>query len=509
MFLAHEGFPPVHGSTRLVDKIAISEAPPAIPMSELFDQAAAKQRAPMRFVWQMDAEERFTVASEEFATLLGRATAAALGRPWSELAALLALDPEDQVAVAVASRETWSGLRIAWPVDEGTERLTVELSGLPVYDRERVFRSYRGFGICRDGARLAVLQSRRRSNAVAAASGPENVVRLRPEREGATPVLSVGERNAFQELTRELQERLASAAASSPAPSAAELSATRAGEQAAALARAQNEILALKSLLEQTSAELALARREGAFASQGAAAGDFRLDFLARLSHEIRNPLNAIIGFSEVMAQEQLGLLGNERYRQYAGDIHDSGTLLLALVNDLIDLTQIEGGRIDLDPAGVALNPLTQQCVALLQPQANRAHVILRSALSPAFPRLRADARALRQIVLDLMAHSVTLAGAGGQVIVTTTRNDRGEVMLRLRDSGVTMSESEIALALAPFRPAATLRRGEGARVLGLPLAKALAEANGAAFAIKGAAGGGTLIEVSFPTERVLAVNVR
>jgi signal transduction histidine kinase len=470
-------------------------------MSELSDHAHAR-RGPMRFVWQMDAEQRFTVGSAEFVALMGSATAAALGRPWAELAAALALDPEDQVALAFASQETWSGLRIAWPVGDGAERLTVELSGLPIFDRERVFRGYRGFGICRD-----------------AAASAENVVRLRPAREPVTPGLSAVERNAFQELTRKLHERLA--ITSAPAAEIGHANATQAAadagpavdaaQEAAPLARAQSEIAALKSRLDAATEELAAAQRQAAAASAARIdlANAFRLDFLARLSHEIRNPLNAIIGFSEVMAQQQLGPLGNERYRQYAGDIHSCGMELLCLINDLIDLSRIEAGKPELDLADVALNPLIQHCVAILQPQAQRARVIIRTALSPALPCVLADARALRQIVRDLISHSTKLAGASGQVIVSTTRNDRDEVILRLRDSGIGMSESEVALALAPLRPCATsLRRGADGG-LSLPLTKALVEANGATLSIKRALQAGTLIEITFPQASVLSGAVR
>ena len=115
--------------------------------------AASGRSPPLRFVWQADAEHRFTVDSEEFVALMGKATAAALGRPWPQLAAALALDPEGQIALALASRDTWSGLSIAWPVGDGCARLVVELSGLPVFDRERIFRGYRGFGICRVATR--------------------------------------------------------------------------------------------------------------------------------------------------------------------------------------------------------------------------------------------------------------------------------------------------------------------------------------------------------------------
>ena len=476
----------------------------------------------MRFVWQMDTEQRFTVGSHEFVALTGWATAAALGRPWAQLAAALSLDPEGQVALALASQETWSGLRVAWPVEGGIERLTVELSGLPIFDRERLFRGYRGFGICRDTARLAALMEGRRgadtTPMAALALSAENVVPLRPSRESIAPALSVVERNAFQELTRELHARLASVAAapavSETAPQAAGQAepALGSGAEAAALARAQQEIAALTRRLEVVTEELAAARRPTAPASATRIdlATKFRLDFLARLSHEIRNPLNAIIGFSEVMAQERLGPLGHEPYRQYAGDIHAGGMELLRLVNDLMDLSRIEAGKLDLEIADIALNPLIQQCVAALQAQAQRARVIIRTALSPALPCVLADALASRQIVLDLICHATKLAGASGQVIVSTTRNDSGEVIVRVRDNGIGMSEGEIALALAPFRPSTTsLRRGGDGGGLGLPLTKTLVESNGAALSIRGAAQTGTLIEVTFPQDRVLASGPR
>lgn len=438
-------------------------------MSELSNPATTGRRAPMRFVWQMDAEHRFTVGSDAFVAMMGRTTAAVLGRPWGELAAALALDPEQQVALALASQETWSGLHVAWPVDDGAERLIVELSGLPIFDRDRVFRGYRGFGICRDATR----HGGSGTESPVAIALAENIVPLRPAREPAAPALNALERNAFQELTRRLNERLASV---SPPVEIDHASSAPAAQEAASAGN---------------SAKQAAARR---------------LDFLARLSHEIRNPLNAIIGFSEVMAQEKLGPLGNEHYRQYVGDIHACGLELLSLVNDLLDLSKIEADKLDLDLAGVDLNPLIRQCVAALQPQAQRARVIIRTALSPTLPCVLADARALRQIVRDLVSQSTKLAGAGGQVIASTTRNDRGEVILRIRVNGTAMSEGELAFALAPLRPSATSRRqGMDGGGLGLPLAKALLEANGAALSIKCAAPVGTLIEITFPRERVLA----
>src|SRR5262249_39428081 len=116
-----------------------------------------ERRHPLRFVWQIDAEGRFTIASDEFIELIGPRTAAGLARPRRELAATLRLDPEGQIERAIATRDTWSGLSASWPVDGTPERLTVELSGLPVFDRDRAFRGYRGFGVCRDLASVSEL----------------------------------------------------------------------------------------------------------------------------------------------------------------------------------------------------------------------------------------------------------------------------------------------------------------------------------------------------------------
>jgi signal transduction histidine kinase len=225
-------------------------------------------------------------------------------------------------------------------------------------------------------------------------------------------------------------------------------------------------------------------------------------EFLAKVSHEIRNPLNAIIGFSELMMEERFGAIGNDRYRQYLKDINSSGGHIMALVNDLLDLSKIESGRLELAFAGVALNDLIEQCVVLMQPQANREGIILRTSLSPRLPDVMADARSLRQIVLNLVASSIKLTGAGGQVIVSTARAENGALILRVRDTGAGMSAQELADALEPLQQVSSRSGGSG---IGLPLAKALAEANGASLRIESNRGAGTLIEVTFPRERVVS----
>src|SRR5947207_10417554 len=206
------------------------------------------------------------------------------------------------------------------------------------------------------------------------------------------------------------------------------------------------------------------------------------------------------------MMEERFGPIGNERYREYIKDVHSSGGHLVSLINDLLDLSKIEAGKLDLVFASVNLNALVQQCVALMQPQANRERIIIRSSLSPSLPPVMADARSVRQIVLNLLSNSIKFTGAGGQVIVSTALTERGEATLRVRDTGAGMSEKEIETALEPFRQIATSTRwGSGGTGLGLPLSKALVEANRATFTIRSAVNAGTLVEITFPSTRVLA----
>ena len=225
-------------------------------------------------------------------------------------------------------------------------------------------------------------------------------------------------------------------------------------------------------------------------------AANAKADMLARISHEIRTPLNAIIGFAEVMISERFGTLGNERYGEYMKDIRASGERVIAIIDDLLELSRIETGKLDLNFANLNLNDLVEACVTVMQPQANRERIIIRTSLAHALPQVHVDARAMRQITMNLISNSIRLASAGGQVIVSTALSDRGEICLRIRDTGHGLSEREVAAAMEPFR---TPPPGDAAdnAALNLSLTKALVEANRARFNIK-SAGHGTLIEVVF-----------
>jgi PAS domain S-box-containing protein len=223
-----------------------------------------------------------------------------------------------------------------------------------------------------------------------------------------------------------------------------------------------------------------------------------KADMLARISHEVRAPLNAIIGFSEVMIAERFGPLANERYAEYLKDIRASGERVIAIINDLTELTRIETGKLDLAFVSQNLNELVENCVTVMQPQANRERIIIRTSLAHLLPPVVADARSLRQITMNLIGNSIHLANPGGQVIVSTALSDYGEVVLRVRDTGHGLNDNEVAAALEPFRTPAPSDKANETSGLNLSLTKALVEANRAQFHIKTGGRSGTLVEIVF-----------
>ncbi|MGO4526034.1 ATP-binding protein [Microvirga sp. 2MCAF35] len=251
-----------------------------------------------------------------------------------------------------------------------------------------------------------------------------------------------------------------------------------------AFKRTEGELIGAKHAAEEASAQ--------------------KSDLLATISHEIRTPLNAILGFAEVMLEERFGAIGNDRYKEYLKDIHASGSHVISLVNDLLDLAKIEAGRLELSFTGVSLNELVSSCVTLLQPQAARDRIVMRMSFAPKLPPVVADERSMRQIVLNLVSNAIKFTDAGGQVIVSTAMTDQGEVAFRVRDTGIGMTPEEVEAALEPFRQLATSRR-RGGTGLGLPLTKALVEANRGALQIASQPSEGTLVEVIFPPTRVMA----
>ena len=245
--------------------------------------------------------------------------------------------------------------------------------------------------------------------------------------------------------------------------------------------------------------ELDDARREAERASA------LKSEFLAKISHEIRTPLNAIIGFAEVIMDERFGPIGNERYREYIKDIHASGAHVLSLVNDLLDLSKIETGKLELTFARQRQQRSSRNASA----SCSRRRAASASSSAPRWRRScrrssPTSARCARSCSICCRT-SIKFTEAGGQVIVSTALADAGEAVLRVRDTGVGMSEKDVETALEPFRQLATVGHGSGGTGLGLPLTKALVEANRARSRSRARPNAGTLVEVVFPPARVVA----
>ena len=229
-----------------------------------------------------------------------------------------------------------------------------------------------------------------------------------------------------------------------------------------------------------------------------------RLDFLAKVSHEVRTPLNSILGFTELMLEERLGVIGNPRYKGYVEDIHQSGLYALSLLNDLLDISKMEAGKFELDFTSVDLGELVEVCVNSLQPLAKRERILLRTSLSSQLPSVLADRRRLKQILLNLLSNAIKFTNAGGHVIVSARIMEDGALRLRVHDNGVGMTKDEIAYAMQPFHQLDTAPRKQTGTGLGLPVTKALVEANRAKLVLNSERGAGTSADVLFPHDRLV-----
>lgn len=223
--------------------------------------------------------------------------------------------------------------------------------------------------------------------------------------------------------------------------------------------------------------------------------GVIRSALLAKVSHEVRTPLNSMIGFAEIMLEERLGPLGHPRYKEYLTDIMASGKHVIDLITDISDLSAMQAGRHDLAVIATDVNGIVSQRVAGLQASAHRDRVIVRLSLLPQLPSAMVDERAFRQAMDSILSNAIRFNEPGGQVIVSTALAEGGGIAVRVRDTGVGMSDEELAVALEPFRQFSTDKPGSGSG-MGLPLTRALIEANEATLSIRSRKGEGTLVEI-------------
>jgi signal transduction histidine kinase len=239
--------------------------------------------------------------------------------------------------------------------------------------------------------------------------------------------------------------------------------------------------------------------RISAFAESAQAASRAKSEFLANMSHELRTPLNAIIGFSEVLRDGQAGELGG-RQREYADDIHTSGRHLLALINDILDLSKIEAGKMTLDLDEVELAPLLQSCLAIVRERALAHGIALKARLAGDLGTVRVDARKLKQMVYNLLANAVKFTGDGGTVILEARRERAHNLEVSVVDSGIGIAEKDLPRLFAPFAQldSSLARKYEGTG-LGLSIVKRLAELHGGEVSVSSVLGVGSRFSLRLP----------
>jgi len=227
-----------------------------------------------------------------------------------------------------------------------------------------------------------------------------------------------------------------------------------------------------------------------------------KTEFLANMSHELRTPLNAIIGFSQLMADEVLGPLGNTKYSGYARDICNSAEHLLGIINDILDVSKLEAGKLEIEEELVDVAGIVRNLLHFVADRAGALEVAVDTEIENDLPRLRADARKLKQILLNLITNALKFSHPGGRVTLRASVADKA-VIVEVIDRGIGMDEAEIATAVTRFgQVASTWNRKHAGTGLGLPLAMGLAELHGGRLEIKSRKGEGTTVTVVFPAKR-------
>jgi signal transduction histidine kinase len=290
---------------------------------------------------------------------------------------------------------------------------------------------------------------------------------------------------------------------------------TRLKQHEQALRESEERLRGMLRELEQSHAQLErqsfqltrLADRAAEQQQTAETASAAKSQFLANISHELRTPLNAILGFSEIMKSEMFGPLGSPQYRGYAADIHDSGSHLLTVINDILDLSKIEAGKFELNEEDCDVARLVRDAVRFVAERADSAALGLQQRLPPALPAVRADGRLIKQILLNLLSNAIKFSPAGGMVTVVAEIDREAALSLTVADTGIGIAADQLERVLQPFTQVEnTLTRTHAGTGLGLPLCKSLIELHGGRLALESTVGRGTAVTITLPKERILAV---
>jgi two-component system cell cycle sensor histidine kinase PleC len=284
---------------------------------------------------------------------------------------------------------------------------------------------------------------------------------------------------------------------------AADITAIKLQEEARRLN--EEKLQTLVGQLEESGKRFAdLASKYEAEKIRAEGANRSKSEFLANMSHELRTPLNAINGFSEMMTTEMFGPLGDRRYKEYAKDILSSGQHLLALINDILDMSKIEAGKMSLRHEPLDLQDVVDDTLRLIRGRAEEAGLVLAVDVPGSLPTVEADYRALKQVLLNLMSNAVKFTPRGGQVSISAEAVDGGrKIMISVADTGIGIEKDDLARLARPFEQVesqhAKTTQGTG---LGLALTKSLVEMHGGAFVMESQPGVGTTVRVLLPLTR-------
>ncbi|HYY39335.1 MAG TPA: ATP-binding protein [Xanthobacteraceae bacterium] len=255
--------------------------------------------------------------------------------------------------------------------------------------------------------------------------------------------------------------------------------------------------------LERQAEEVAdLAEKYAEEKTRAEEASQAKSKFLANMSHELRTPLNAIIGFSEIMESGMFGPLGSDKYREYCSDIHQSGQYLLDVINDILDMSKIEAGRIRLDAEPIELEPFLNDAMRVVSGRANDKRLQLTARIGRGI-RLSADHRLLKQIMLNLLSNAVKFTPEGGRVTIRARKTSGGWVSISIADTGIGIPEEALARLGRPFEQVESqLTKSHQGSGLGLAIAKSLTELHHGSMRIRSTPGRGTMVLLRLPMNR-------